>query len=94
MAIRKLIPYQARSCLYASMQVGTHHFPLGLCPTPNWSLNYDSLPYFAYTSFPGWLRPCLYLKPYCDPSPNSRDSSLNKLGSTIYLIEQHAYKMK
>ena len=31
------------------------------------------------------------LKPYCDPLPNSRDSSLNKLGSTIYLVKQHAY---
>ena len=31
-------------------------FSLGLCPTPNWGLNYDPLPYSAYTSFPGWLR--------------------------------------
>ena len=50
---------QARSCLYASTEVRTHHFPLGLWPTPNWGLNYDPLPYFAYTSFPGWLRPCI-----------------------------------
>ena len=48
---------QARSCLYACTRVRTHHFPLGLCPTPNWGLNYGPLPYFAYTSFPGWLRP-------------------------------------
>ena len=36
---------------------GTHHFPLGLFPTPNWGLNYDPLPYFACTLFQGWLRP-------------------------------------
>ena len=47
----------ARSCLYANFtRVRTHHFPLGLCPTPNWGLNYDPLPYSVYTSFPGWLR--------------------------------------
>ena len=39
---------QARSCLYASTRVRRHHFPLGLCPTPDWGLNYDPLPYFAY----------------------------------------------
>ena len=52
------VTVQARSCLYACTRVRTHHFPLGLCPAPNWGLNYDPLPYFAYTSFPGWLRPC------------------------------------
>ena len=50
------INIQARSCLYARTWVRTHHFLLGLCPTPDWDLNYDPLSYFAYTSFPGWLR--------------------------------------
>ena len=37
----------------------SHHFPLGLCPTLNWGLNYDPLLYFAYTLFQSWLRPWL-----------------------------------
>ena len=67
---KHFIAKQARSCLYANTLVRTHHFPLGLCPTPD----YDPLPYLPYTSFPGCLSTWYQEKTsWCDwPQRNKR----------------------